>query len=98
MTTPCSPHGGVRWRSSSQPERFWFRERSVAVESYASPLAQVRAMLAAAPELHLASMTPEGRPVLPSLNAALVDDFPLFLGAKTTEKTQSPGRPPSLVR
>ena len=58
----------------------------------AGTIHQGRELLARAPHVHLATTTPDGLPVLRALNAALVEDFVLFHGAKAGEKSSCLGR------
>lgn len=63
---------------------------------YALPAADARALLAAAPAVHLAALRegqPEGRPILRVLNGAVLDDAIYFHGAPVGEKTLAVGRP-----
>lgn len=51
------------------------------------------ALLRRAPLVHLASTTPDGRPVLRALDAAVLDDAIAFHGSPVGEKTLCVGRP-----
>ncbi|HET9953540.1 MAG TPA: pyridoxamine 5'-phosphate oxidase family protein [Polyangiaceae bacterium] len=54
--------------------------------------AQAREFLARAELIRLATSTPEGEPVLRTLNAVVLDDWLLFHGAKAGEKARCLGR------
>jgi nitroimidazol reductase NimA-like FMN-containing flavoprotein (pyridoxamine 5'-phosphate oxidase superfamily)/GNAT superfamily N-acetyltransferase len=62
-------------------------------ETFRMPREAALAILARAPVVHLATTTPDGRPVLRALDFALDGDAAVFHGARAGEKAACLGRP-----